>query len=376
MKKVAIITNIPSPYRVDLFHYMQTHIDDFSFHIIYTNRNEDNRSWNIPEEKFINTHILESRILKIKNKLDTRYIHLPGNIGKVLSEIMPDVVVAMEYNPAALQAMLWVKIHGRKFVHWTDGTLHSERNIGTVQKITRKIITSNADSCIASSTKAKEKLLAWGVPEEKIFISLLTVDISKFQKVDRAPVPGRILYVGSMIPRKGLDLLVDALPYVNCDFELRIVGNGTEEEVQQLKSAAEAKGILDKMIFCGFLQGEALTEEYRKAKVFVLPTREDCFGLVLLEAMCAGVPIVASRYADGAYDTVVEGENGFIADPFHAETFGKTIDRALKAHEQLNSAARSQVEKFDFSSVTAGYIQAIQFVTKKNGLHKDKFDTP
>lgn len=363
MKKVAIITNIPSPYRVDLFHYMQTRIDDFSFHIIYTNRNEDNRSWNIPEEKFINTHILESRILKIRNKLDTRYIHLPGNIGKVLSEIMPEVVVAMEYNPAALQAMLWVKRHGRKFVHWTDGTLHSERNIGTVQKITRKIITSNADSCIASSTKAKEKLMAWGVPEEKIFISLLTVDISKFQKVDREPVSGRILYVGSMIPRKGLDLLVDALPYVNCDFELRIVGNGTQKEIEQLKAAAEAKGILDKMIFCGFLQGEALTEEYRKAQVFVLPTREDCFGLVLLEAMCAGVPIVASKYADGAYDTVVEGENGFIADPFHAETFGKTIDRAIREYGSLRGVSQEQVEKFTFASVTKGYIQAVQCVT-------------
>lgn len=363
MKKVVIITNIPSPYRVDLFYYMQTHIKEYEFHIIYTSKNEDNRSWNIPVEKLLNSRILDAKILKIKNKLDTRYIHLPANIGKELTEIMPDVVVAMEYNPAALQALLWTKSHGKKFVHWTDGTLHSERNIGTVQKITRKIITSNADSCIASSTKAKEKLLAWGVPEEKIFISLLTVDISKFQKVERAPVPGRILYVGSMIPRKGLDLLVDALPYVNCDFELRIVGNGTEEEIKQLKAAAEQKGILDKLTFCGFLQGEKLTDEYRKAQVFVLPTREDCFGLVLLEAMCAGVPIVASKYADGAYDTVVEGQNGYIADPFAAEDFGQAIARALKEQDYLNRNSEFQTEKFAFDSVIKGYIQAVQYAT-------------
>lgn len=361
MKKVVIITNIPSPYRVDLFHYMQTHIKEYEFHIIYTSKNEDNRSWNIPEEKLLNSRVLDAKILKIKNKLDTRYIHLPANIGKELSKIMPDVVVAMEYNPAALQALLWAKSHSKKFVHWTDGTLHSERNIGTVQKITRKIITSNADSCIASSTKAKEKLLAWGVPEEKIFISLLTVDISKFQKVERAPVPGRILYVGSMIPRKGLDLLVDALSYVNCDFELRIVGNGTEEEIKQLKAAAEQKGILDKLTFCGFLQGENLTDEYRRAQVFVLPTREDCFGLVLLEAMCAGVPIVASKYADGAYDTVVEGVNGYIADPFNSVEFAQAIDCVL-ADGGMCSVGIKQVEKFAFSSVSEACVQAVNYV--------------
>ena len=365
MKKVVIITNIPSPYRVDLFHYMQTHIKEYEFHIIYTSKNEDNRSWNIPVEKLLNSRILDAKILKIKNKLDTRYIHLPANIGKELSKIMPDVVVAMEYNPAALQALLWAKSHSKKFVHWTDGTLHSERNIGTVQKITRKIITSNADSCIASSTKAKEKLLAWGVPEEKIFISLLTVDISKFQKVERAPVPGRILYVGSMIPRKGLDLLVDALPYVNCDFELRIVGNGTEEEIKQRSAAAEQKGILDKLTFCGFLQGENLTDEYRRAQVFVLPTREDCFGLVLLEAMCAGVPIVASKYADGAYDTVVAGENGYIADPFAPNAFGRTIDKTISESDILSSVNAEQVKAFSFDNVIADYVKSLNYVIGK-----------
>ena len=365
MKKVVIITNIPSPYRVDLFYYLQTHVKEYAFHIIYTSKNEDNRSWNIPEEKLLNSRILDAKILKIKNKLDTRYIHLPANIGKELSEIMPDVVVAMEYNPAALQALLWAKTHSKKFVHWTDGTLHSERNIGTVQKITRKIITSNADSCIASSTKAKEKLLAWGVPGEKIFISLLTVDISQFQKVEREPVPGRILYVGSMIPRKGLDLLVDALPYVNCDFELRIVGNGTEEEIKQLKAAAEQKGILDKLTFCGFLQGEKLTDEYRKAQVFVLPTREDCFGLVLLEAMCAGVPIVASKYADGAYDTVVEGVNGYIADPFQPQAFGQCIEKTMNIEFLQEETISAESARFTFEEVTKGFLNAIDKVTIK-----------
>ena len=361
MSKVAIITNIPAPYRVDLYYYLQTHVKEHEFFIIYTSRNEDNRAWNIQEEKLLNTRILESRILKLKNKLDTRYIHLPGNIGKELNSIQPDIVAAEEYNPSALQGMWWAKLHGKKFIHWTDGTLYSERNIGTVQKLTRKIICSNADACIASSTKAKEKLLAWGVPEEQIFISLLTVDISKYRGLVRKPVPGRILYVGSMIPRKGLDLLLDALKYVTVPFELRIVGNGTQEEIAGLNAIAQTNGITDQVVFCGFKQGDALTEEYAKAQVFVLPTREDCFGLVLLEAMCAGVPIVASKYADGAYDVIAEGENGYIEDPFQPELFGNAIENALGTPMPCGAVSARKADAFSFEEVSKEIVKAIAY---------------
>ena len=364
MSKVAIITNIPAPYRVDLYYHLQTHVAEHEFFIIYTSRNEDNRAWDIQEEKLLNTRILESRILKIKNKLDTRYIHLPGNIGKELSSIQPDVVIAEEYNPSALQSMWWAKLHGKTFIHWTDGTLHSERNIGKFQKLTRKIICGNADACLASSTKSKEKLMAWGVPEEKIFFGLLTVDISKYRDLVGEPVPGRLLYVGSMIPRKGLDLLLEALNHVTVPFELHIVGNGTREEISGLKAIAQTNGIADKVVFCGFKQGDALTEEYRKAQVFVLPTREDCFGLVLLEAMCAGVPIVASKYADGAYDVIAEGENGYIADPFQPECFGKAIEKALVTPMSCQAARERKSEAFSFAEVSKGILKAIAYAQR------------
>ena len=180
MSRVALITNIPAPYRVDLFYYMQTHVKEHEFHVIYTSENEDNRSWKIKKEKMLNTHILQSKKINIYGEVDGRYIHIPGNVGKVLTMINPDVVIAWEYNPAALQSLFWSKVHHKKFVHLTDGTLFSERNIGKIQKVSRKIITKNCDAAIASSSKAKEKLLAWGIPENKIFISLLTVDIEPY----------------------------------------------------------------------------------------------------------------------------------------------------------------------------------------------------
>ena len=69
MKKIVLITNIPAPYRVDLFYYMQTHIKEYEIHVIYTNENEDNRSWNIPKEKMLNSHVLHSKVLRRKGML-------------------------------------------------------------------------------------------------------------------------------------------------------------------------------------------------------------------------------------------------------------------------------------------------------------------
>ena len=139
MSKVLLITNIPAPYRVDLFYYMQTHQQTHEFFVIYTNRNEDNRQWTIDERKLLQSTILKSKIIKRKGEGDVYYLHIPQHLTREITRINPDVVIAWEYNPSALKALLWCKRHGRKFIHLTDGTLHSERNIGRVQKLMRHI---------------------------------------------------------------------------------------------------------------------------------------------------------------------------------------------------------------------------------------------
>lgn len=361
MSKIVLITNIPSPYRVDLFYYMQNNIKEHDFYVIYTSENEDNRQWTVNRDKIKNSLILKSKIIKIKNKSDNHYIHLPSGIKRPLNHIMPDVVIAWEYNLAAIQALGWCKRKNKKFIHLTDGTLYSERNINRIQRFTRKIITKRANAFIASSTKAKEKLSTWGVPERKIFISLLTEDISLYKKIVRAPIQGRILYVGSMIERKGLDLLIGALSNVKCDYSLHIVGNGTPHEKAQLQKLAEEKGVARQITWCGFKEGQDLYKEYSEAFVFVLPTREDCFGLVLLEALCAGLPIISSKYADGAYDVIELGKNGIVVDPYDEGRFGTIIEQILTGKIVLDGKQDSIMDKFEFSEVVKGYMAAIEY---------------
>ena len=325
MKRVAIITNIPAPYRVDFFDFLQKNYIDYHFTIIYSSKNEDNRTWKIDEEKMNHCVFLTSITIKIRKRYDNYYLHIPVGVAKVLDEIKPDVVVGSEYNPTILQALYYCKRKKIPFVSWTDGTLFSERNRNFVQKFLRRYVIAKADSYIGSSTKSKEAQIYYGADERKCHISFLSVDVEKYIQEPQGKGIGKILYVGSLIERKGVDLLLQALVRVENSFELYLAGNGDEKE--NLEHLSDELGIKQKIHFLGQLSREELLTHYADSDLFVLPTREDCFALVILEAICSKLPIVCSKYADGAYDMIREGENGYVIDPYNAKEFAEKIDR-------------------------------------------------
>ena len=359
-KRIVIITNIPAPYRVDFFDYLQKHYQEYKFTIVYSSHNEDNRSWEIEQEKMQNSIFLESKTIKIKKKMDMRYVHIPWGVGKLLKELDPDVVVGSEYNPTILLALHYCKRHKMPFVSWTDGTLFSERNFGKVQLWSRKHVIRRADSYIASSSKAKEAQVYYGALEEKCHISYLTVDVDQYVQKPQGKGNGKILCVGSLIERKGIDLLLKALSELREPYDLFIAGTGEEKE--SLEKLAQELKIDDKIHFLGHLNRAELLKHYADSDLFVLPTREDCFALVILEAMCSGLPIICSKYADGAYDLLENEKNGFVIDPYDTKKFREFIQRILKDKEiQKNMRKESEkiIEKFRFENVSKGYMEAI-----------------
>lgn len=369
VKKVLLVTNIPSPYNVELFYYLQTHVKQYKFYVLYYNKTESNRQWNIDESKIIDSYFANSKVFKIKTPLDYRYIHIVTSVEKIFNKIAPDIIISWEYNPTSVRALMWCKVNKKKFISVSEGTLLTEQNLWFIQKLTRKYIAKNADAFLVSGTKAEEKILSWGISRERIYKALLTVDISIFKNSTRNLNENIILYVGSMVKRKGIDLLIRALPKIHNNYILRIVGNGSSEEIHQLKTLAEDQKVSDRIVWCGFKCGEDLVKEYQQASVFVMPTREDCFGLVLLEALAAGVPIVTSKFADGAYDTVEEGKTGWIINPYDSLEFASAIDKVLDDitfQENCYLYSRKLIQKFEYENVIKGYISALNFVSDTN----------
>lgn len=373
MTRVAILTNIPSPYRVDLFAYLQQAYPAYEFHIIFASRQESNRSWEVSLDRLDNAHFFSSYTRAIDGTQDTRYVHLPRNVWPTLSRIAPDVVVASEYNPSAILAMLWARRRRKPFVSWTDGTLHSEREISRAQRLSRRWIVRGAAAFIASSSASRAAQIAYGADAGRVHISFLTVDIDRYWQTERTDDGQSLLYVGRLSRNKGVDLLLDAMARVKRPFTLTIVGDGPDGDV--FRAQTQRLGIGEHVHWPGFLEGEALRAQYRDASALVFPTRNDCFGLTTLEAMCAGLPVIGSVYAGGSIDLIVPGKTGYIVDPVDAGTLANAVERLLAdpaAARAMGVAGQERARDFAFERVAPGFVEAIEdAMGGKNGHDAD-----
>lgn len=360
MKKIAIFTNIPAPYRVSFFEYLQKNYSEYEFHIIYSSSNEDNRSWKVKVND--NSYFLKSKTLKLRKRDYYKYIHITNGVTKILNKIQPNIIIGSEYSPTILKAFFWSKLKKIPFISWTDGTKHSEVNISLLQKISRKVIIGNSTCFIASSSKSKDVQEFYGASSNKIYTSYLTVDIDAYkQEIENRKENYNLLYVGQLEYGKGLDILFNALSKIDyLNFHLNIIGSGKEEK--NLKELAKKLGIEKKISFQGHKDRSGVMEYYSFSNCLILPSRSECFGLVILEAMCSGLPVIASNYADGAYDLIKNGETGFIFDLNSLEDLTSKIEYILnnpKKAIEMGKLGFDRSELFRFENVSKDFVKAI-----------------
>lgn len=157
-----------------------------------------------------------------------------------------------------------------------------------------------------------------------------------------------LLFVGRIGKEKNLDYLLEAFYLVlqkNRDVALVLVGNGPEME--NLQERSRELGIADKVIFTGFLEPEMVAAVYRSADIFVFPSVTETQGLVLAEAMAAGLPVVAQA-AYGSLAMVKDGVTGYLCRE-GKEKFAELILSLLEdadLRRRMGAAARSRAERF------------------------------
>jgi glycosyltransferase involved in cell wall biosynthesis len=198
---------------------------------------------------------------------------------------------------------------------------------------------------------AREAATRWAVPEHKVSTIPNGVDLELFSpwrgpdSADHWPelAPGYCLYVGTLRPRKGVDLLLRAL--VDVDLRCVIAGDGPTRGTLEL--LAKELGLSERVLFLGSVPHAELPELYRKAAIFVLPSRADTMPLVLLEAMACGTPPVATSLYS-VPRLVKHGHNGFLVRPgdvdgLHTAIQDLVADEALR--DELGRNARATVEQ-------------------------------
>ena len=345
-KNVLIITNIISPYRIPLFNYISLQ-KDIKFKVVALAELEGNRNWEVKKDyiKF-DYEILPGWHSFIWGKKREVAIHINKGITEVFRSYNPDVVITSGYDSLAYwQAFLYCKLYRKKFILWNGTTLLSAGSTRGVRGLLKHIIVKGADGYIAYGTKAREYLEHFGAKTKNIYISTNTVDMAYFQsKVveyrnkenfikERKKYPKYLLlYIGQLIRRKGIFQVLKALDnLLDSEVGLMIVGSGPEEK--NLKVFCKEKN-LKNVFFEGFKQQDELSRYYALADIFILPSFEEVWGLVVNEALASGLYVLSSKYAGASYDLIKEEWNGEIFDPYKV---GEIVDLIKRVKEKIKN---------------------------------------
>jgi D-inositol-3-phosphate glycosyltransferase len=207
----------------------------------------------------------------------------------------------------------------------------------------------------------------YGADTETITTIPLGVDLDHFQPMPRAAARATlglderpvILFVGRVEPIKGLDILLMAAAQVaeTCDFQLVVVGAeaSRNQEMDRARRLTDMLGLTDKVRFVGAVDHHRLPLYYSAADVCAVPSYYESFGLVAVEAMACGVPVVAARVG-GLVSTVRDGETGYLI-PWHCpEPFAERLELLLlneTLRQRLGERGRAAAEQYRWSAIAA-----------------------
>lgn len=201
------------------------------------------------------------------------------------------------------------------------------------------------DRIIATCRDEVAELVAMGVPADRAAVVPCGVDPERFvpwgRVADRGSHRHLLVQIGRLVPRKGAAVSIAALPQVP-DAELVIAGGpppervDQEPEVRRLRALARAAGVADRVRFVGGVAREEVPALLRAADVVLCPAYYEPFGIVPLEAMGCGTPVVASAVG-GQLDTVTDPGTGRLVPPGDPAALGRAIASLL--HSPVRRAA-------------------------------------
>lgn len=203
-----------------------------------------------------------------------------------------------------------------------------------------------------------------GVPRERLTVVPNGVDVDRFGDVspgrigavrdqydlDGAPV---VLFVGTVMPRKGVDDLVRAAGHLADrddveDFHVVVAGEDDLDGAytDEVRSLAHERGVAGRVTFAGFVPDDELAALYALADAFALPSREEGFGMTVTEAMAAGTPVVATTV--GAIPRLVdEGDQGYVVEPNDPDAFADRLAALLSASDRDPASDRDHANDRD-----------------------------
>ncbi len=212
-----------------------------------------------------------------------------------------------------------------------------------------------ADLIIVPSRFVRDTFVRRGVAAAKLAVVPETAMARTEPPPERTQrVRPRILFVGQVDARKGIAYLIDAFRLLDGQATLRLVGPVDRRLLGRLSSLPDGVELV------GPRSGEGLAAEFRDADMFVLPSVEDGFGLVTVEAMAAGLPVIVSDHA-GSADLIDDGTNGFVVPARDARALAARLEalvRDPRLRARMGDAARATASARTWEAYGADMEQA------------------
>jgi glycosyltransferase involved in cell wall biosynthesis len=292
--------------------------------------------FDLEESKLRATGLDICRLRSVSVNRTLRYPHgvseaskldLPWNIFHALSHFKPDAVICGEMGLRSLQAAAFRQVNADcRLVIWARVSQHTEAGRGSARKLIRKALVRRVDSIVTNGRSGREYLSGLGADPARVHVVHQASAIDPLPHSPRGAGPLRLLFVGRLVTLKGLHLLLPVLSrYTPETWTLTVVGDGPE--CRTLQTFASRRDL--PVHFTGFLPRCDLPRLFADHDVLVFPTLKDEWGLVVGEALRAGLPVLGSVYSEAVSEIVEDGVNGWRMRPDNEESICAAVSRVF-----------------------------------------------
>ncbi|MBG9988249.1 glycosyltransferase family 4 protein [Aerococcaceae bacterium DSM 111176] len=338
MLSVLYLTVIPSPYKVSFFNELGklcklTVLFDISHS---SNREADWHDYNFTEFEGV---ILDEN----KNEL----------LSHLKKHDYDEIVIANYSTQIGILAMLYLNIKKTSFTISVDGGLIDYEE-GNFKKNLKTKLISSATAWLSTGEVTNQYLTYYGADEDEIYIypfttmkeeNIINDPLTKIEKIKLRtelgiPYNHMVISVGRFIPSKGFDVLIKAAKKFKEDTGVYIIGGEPTKEYNELIKQYD----INNVYFLSFLEYEELKKYYLAADVFVFPTREDVWGLVINEAMANGLPVITTTSCVAGLEMIDEGINGYLVSKDDVEQLVEKTNEILSSEYLQHSMSLRSLE--------------------------------
>lgn len=372
MAKILVLASFPAPYRVAVFSELAK---IFKLDVFFGLAQDDNRN----DQFFVNRD--EFNYYLLGSEMDDKCF------SKCVDVIESyDFVMGYDwYLPFARKVLR--KCISKKIPYCIncDGAFIPDKVAikNWPKEIAKYYYIKKATLCLASGEHAKRYFEHYGADSRNIychpFSSLHESDLTnvilhreeKDALLSRLGISSKrtVVSVGQFIPRKGYDVLLNAWRDLDEDNQLLIIGGGKEKK--KYEHLIQEHGYTNVHLI-DFVEKKKIFQYYAASDLFVLPTREDVWGLVINEAMAAGLPVISTTRCIAATELINDGVNGYIVPIDNSEELYSKMKTALEKDDLISMGKENQkrISEYTIENVAKGHIEVISNLLQektKNG---------